>query len=187
MIIIFDKLEPGVRGSANGMELHGKKEYDGSAYKKFYFDTTQDGEETALHKAAKALKAGDRVDLEFDTSKYKNLKGIKLAGDAPAQTKGSGGGGGYKGGGGKGNFRNPDHTDRSSAMYLAWEIVAGMNGIKDKAPQAKVQKSIMAQFEDMSQRLTTFVQTGKFPNGEGAEAPADKPAPADTAGDDIPF
>jgi hypothetical protein len=189
MIIIFEKLEPGTRGSANGMWLHGKKEYDNSEYKKFYFDETKDGDTTKLHTTLKGFKAGDRLALEFDDTKFKNLKGVEIATGDPVK-KGSGGGG-YSGGGGgkgKGNFRNPDHTDRSSAMYLAWDIVAGLAGLKHKAPAKASHEGILAKFQDLAKQLEGFLHTGKFTNGEDDPTPADdQPAPPADDGDDIPF
>ena len=136
MKIIFDRLEPTTRGTTNGMLIMGKKEYDGRDYEKFYFDTTKSGDETPLHKLAKDLKKGDCIELSYDDTKFKNLTDIQpaTAGTSTGKSSGSGGSGGGSGNrGGKSNYRDPDHTDRSSAMYLAWDIVSSMEKFKKRA------------------------------------------------------
>lgn len=201
MKITFKELQPEARGNSNGMLLKGTKDYDGSDYEKFYFDTTQQGDETPIHKVAKTLKPGQLVELKYDQSKFKNLESITVL-DASEAGKPSGGGGSAKSGGGyqknnKGNFRDPDHTDRSSAVYLAWEIVSSMEGISgDKKVTAKVQGPVMTQFQDLAKTLTAFIQTGDFvvPNGTtapdtkvGEREPGSDDAPPSPGDDDIPF
>lgn len=203
MKITFTELVPEARGNSNGMLLKGTKDYDGSPYEKFYFDTTQQGDVTPIHKVAKTLKPGQLVELKYDQSKFKNLESITVL-DASEAGKPSGSGGSAKssGGGGyqksnKGNFRDPDHTDRSSAVYLAWEIVKHMEGISgEKKVTAKVQGPVMTQFQDLAKTLTAFIQTGDFvvPNGTtapdtkvgGREPGSDEPK-TEPQDDDIPF
>lgn len=196
MKIIFKELEPGTRGKANGMYLRGKKEYDGTEYEKFFFDKTQQGDPTPVMKQLESInpQPGDCLELKYDASKFKNLESVEKA------TASSKGGGGASGGSGRsrgksgGNYRNPDHTDRSSAMYLAWEIVSKLEGIDgSKKIAAKAQSGIIAQFEDVSKKLTAFVQTGEFVEprepGSDDEKPGDAPSNTGSADDDddIPF
>jgi len=214
MKITFKELEPQARGNSNGMLLKGTKDYDGSDYEKFYFDTTQQGDETPIHKIAKTLKPGQLVELTYDQSKFKNLETITILDSSEASASDANGGGGAapakRGGGGgyqknnKGNFRDPDHTDRSSAVYLAWEIVKNMEGISgDHKVPAKAQGPLMTQFQDLAKTMTAFIQTGDFviPNGTTApdtkvgerepgsddQAGAATGQPADGQDDDIPF
>jgi len=185
--ITFTELEPTTKGNANGMLLKGTKDYDGSDYEKFYFDKTRNGDETPLHKIAKTLKAGDLVKLTFDSSKYKNLEGIELLGAGGGSGSGAskGGAGARRGGGAKGNFRDPDHTDRSSAMYLAWDIIHKMEGIDGKKKvEAKKSNAVMAQFEDLSKKLERFLHTGNF---ECPAPAANEPGNDSPDDDDIPF
>jgi hypothetical protein len=193
--IIFEELEPSSRGNSNGMLLKGRKTYDNSAYEKYYFDKTRDGDPTPLHKIAMTLKAGDTVELTYDDTKYKNLKGIEVVGaggGSGGQTSGGSksSGSGRSGGGAKSNYRDPDHTDRSSAMYLAWEIVSKMEGITgEKKIATKAQASISAQFEDLSKKLERFLHTGDFNcPAPAANEPGNDGQPASQVDDDdIPF
>lgn len=199
MKVKFVGLEPTTRGNSNGMLFKGTKDYDGSAYEKFYFDTTQQGDETPLHAVAKTLKPGDLVELKYDASKFKNLESITKLDASQAGTSKSSGRGGSRASSGKGDrvpFRHPDNTDRSSSMYLAKELVFGLEGIDgSKKVPAKQQNAIMAQFQDLAKTLTAFIQTGDFVVSNGTPAP-DVPAGGREPGsddgnpdddDDIPF
>lgn len=192
MKVKFVGLEPTTRGNSNGMLFKGTKDYDGSAYEKFYFDTTQQGDETPLHAVAKTLKPGDLVELKYDASKFKNLESITKLDASQAGTSKSSGRGGSRV-----PFRHPDNTDRSSSMYLAKELVFGLEGIDgSKKVPAKQQNAIMAQFQDLAKTLTAFIQTGDFVVSNGTPAPdvpvggrepgSDDGNPDDDD-DDIPF
>lgn len=194
MKIKFQELEPTTRGKndTNGMLLKGTKTFDDSPYEKFYFDSTQNGDETDIHKVAKTLKPGDIVELTYDKTKFKNLVGIEKLDESAGQTSPGSGRGSSSGGTRKsgGNFRNPDNTDRSSAMYLAWEIIIETEKLKGGKMSATRADSMQAQFEDLAKRLTAFVQTGSFPNGttsqDKSKAEPREPG-SDDGDDDIPF
>lgn len=198
MKIKFTGLAPEVRGTSNGMLLQGIKTYDDTPYEKFFWHEAKNGAPTDLGKIAKSLQPGQLLELKYDDSKFKNLQSIDiLDGSSAAASSGtskSAAGAGNRNTG-KSNYRDPDHTDRSSAMYLAWEITKSMNGITDgKKPAAVGQSSITAQFEDLSKKLEGFLHTGEFvcpqEPGQDADTPEENAQPAgDGAGDDddIPF
>ena len=116
MIVKLVKVKEVMKGDYEYMRIVAEKQ-DGSKYEKDFFKFKKNGDLTELSEKLNGFAVGEFLNLSYDETKYKNLKDIKSADGFPEQKSYS-----KKGTASGGNSRGDDYN-RSSAIYLAKEVV----------------------------------------------------------------